>query len=75
MCLLYRREPVFPTIAGYIDGPTLGHDVRILDEDTGEQMPDGEPGELCFMNPTPSAPLRFHGDDANYACRGIFRSL
>ena len=55
-----------PTIAGYIDGPTLGHDVRILDEDTGEQMPDGEPGELCFMNPTPSAPLRFHGDDANY---------
>ena len=59
-------NPWTPTRAGYIDGPTLGHKLSVLN-DEGDIAPIGEAGELCFMNPTPSAPLRFYGDDDTFS--------
>ncbi|MGQ0526798.1 MAG: acetoacetate--CoA ligase [Alphaproteobacteria bacterium] len=53
-----------PTYAGQINGPMLGMDIKILDDD-GNEIKPGETGELCCLNPFPSMPLRFLDDEGS----------
>lgn len=48
-----------PTYAGQINGPMLGMDVRVWDDDGRET----QTGELVCVNPFPSMPLRFVDDE------------
>lgn len=50
-----------PTYAGQINGPMLGCDVRVWNDD-GQEVKPGEAGELVCVNPFPSMPLRFADD-------------
>ncbi len=50
-----------PTYAGQINGPMLGCDVQVWDED-GKNVKAGEAGELVCVNAFPSMPLRFVDD-------------
>lgn len=54
-----------PTYAGQINGPMLGMDVKVMDEQ-GNVLGPGEAGELVCTAPFPSMPLRFL-DDADGA--------
>ncbi len=51
-----------PTYAGQINGPMLGCDVQVWDED-GKVLGAGEAGELVCANAFPSMPLRFVDDE------------
>jgi acetoacetyl-CoA synthetase len=50
-----------PTYAGQINGPMLGMDLRVMDEQ-GKELGEGEAGELACASPFPSMPLRFLDD-------------
>jgi len=54
--------PTLPVYAGEMQGPALGVDVQVWDED-GERLGPGEVGEMVIARPMPSMPLRFWGDD------------
>ena len=56
---------LMPTYAGQINGPMMGMDIRVMDED-GNELEDGQAGELVCAAPFPSMPLRFL-DDADGA--------
>lgn len=51
-----------PTYAGQINGPMLGCDVQVWDED-GKVLAAGEAGELVCTSAFPSMPLRFVDDE------------
>ena len=50
-----------PTYAGQINGPMLGCDVRVWNDD-GEDVKIGEAGEMVCLSSFPSMPLRFADD-------------
>ncbi|HEV8024170.1 MAG TPA: acetoacetate--CoA ligase [Candidatus Nanopelagicales bacterium] len=54
--------PTEPIYAGQIQGPALGMDIQVFD-DNGHPCPTGERGELVCTTPFPSRPLGFWGDD------------
>jgi acetoacetyl-CoA synthetase len=54
-------NPWMPTYAGQINGPILGMDVRVWDEG-GNELAEGQAGELVCVKPFPSMPLRFLDD-------------
>ena len=60
-------NPISPVYAGQIQGPALGVDVAVFDED-GRPAAAGEQGELVCRKPFPSMPLGFWNDpgDARY---------
>ena len=55
--------PSLPIFAGEIQGPALGMDTRVYNEQG--QAVRGEKGELVCCRPFPSVPVKFWGDDAN----------
>lgn len=55
-------NPLTPTYAGQLNGPMLGMDVRVWDDD-GHERKAGQAGELVCTNPFPSMPLRFLDDE------------
>lgn len=54
-------NPMAPTYAGQINGPMLGLDVRVWNDD-GNDLEPGKAGELVCVNPFPSMPLYFLDD-------------
>lgn len=54
--------PTEPVYAGAIQGPALGMDIQVFD-DNGRPCPTGARGELVCTTPFPSRPLGFWGDD------------
>ncbi len=58
---LVMGVPTAPVYAGEIQGRALGADVRVFN-DAGEERLD-EVGELVVLQPMPSMPIRFWGDD------------
>ena len=56
--------PTEPIYAGQIQGPALGMDVRVFD-DEGQPANNGMRGELVCCTPFPSQPLGFWGDDGS----------
>lgn len=54
-------NPFMPTYAGQINGPMLGMDVCVWDDD-GNVCAPGQAGELVCANVFPSMPLRFLDD-------------
>ena len=56
-------NPWEPVHRGEIQGPSLGHDVAVLDEVGQPRGWGGGPGELTCLNAFPSRPLGFWGDD------------
>lgn len=54
-------NPLMPTYAGQINGPMLGLDVQVFNEDAKPVQP-GKTGELVCLNGFPSMPLRFLND-------------
>ena len=64
---LVAGDPTGPVHRGEIQGPGLGLDIDVVDED-GTSVGVGSEGELICRNPFPSMPLRFWADpdDAKY---------
>lgn len=65
-----------PTLPVYADAscqaPALGMDVRVLSPTTGEEVPDGTPGELIVARPFPSMPIDFWGAGGAAAYRAAY---
>jgi acetoacetyl-CoA synthetase len=55
-------NPFMPTYAGQINGPVLGMDIDVWDDD-GKPCPPLQAGEMVCKNAFPSMPLRFLDDD------------
>lgn len=64
-------NPFTPTYAGQVNGPMLGLDVDIWDEE-GRSVPPGGTGELVCKNAFPSMPLRFVGDEGGAKYRAEY---
>ena len=64
-------NPFVPTIAGHLQGATLGMDVDVWDDD-GEPMPDGQVGELVVKAPFASRPLYFWNDEDGSRFKGAY---
>ncbi len=58
---LVGGDPTAPVYAGEIQGPALGLDIDVLDEQ-GQPCPVGRQGELVCTNAFPSMPLGFWDD-------------
>jgi acetoacetyl-CoA synthetase len=58
---LVLGDPTRPVNAGEIQGPALGLDIDVFDEE-GRPAGPGSKGELVCRNPFPSMPLEFWGD-------------
>jgi len=63
--------PTEPVRRGEIQGPALGLDVTVFDDD-GRESPVGETGELVCRGSFPSVPLGFWGDDDRSRFRGSY---
>lgn len=57
-------NPFTPTYAGQVNGPMLGMDIDVWDDD-GNSVPEGQAGEFVCKSPFPSMPLRFVDDDGS----------
>ena len=55
--------PTEKVVRGEIQGPALGLDIAIFDQD-GKEVAPGEDGELVCRNDFPTVPLKFWGDDS-----------
>ncbi|HMQ24883.1 MAG TPA: acetoacetate--CoA ligase [Acidimicrobiales bacterium] len=64
-------DPTRPVWAGEIQGPGLGMDVDVYDED-GSPVDPGVRGELVCRRPFPSVPLGFLGDDDGSRFRAAY---
>ncbi len=64
-------DPTRPVHAGEIQGPALGLDVQVVDDD-GELVALGERGELVCRNAFPSMPLGFWADDDGSRYRAAY---
>ncbi|MFD4637109.1 acetoacetate--CoA ligase [Lentzea sp. NPDC058436] len=58
---LVQDNPLTPSRLGVIAGPCLGVDVHAWDDEGRDVV--GEPGELVVLQPMPSMPVGFWGDD------------
>ena len=64
MCTgLVQGYPIVPVYAGEISAKCLGVAAYAFDEDGNSVV--GELGELVIIEPMPSMPVRFWGDDAD----------
>ncbi len=68
---LVAGDPTKPVYAGAIQAKTLGLDIAVLD-DEGRRLGPGTKGELACMNPFPSMPLEFWGDDDGSRYRAAY---
>jgi len=59
-----RRRPIRPGAAGFVQP---GHDVRILDPETLEEVPIGAEGMLCVRRDDPNLLLRYWNRDEETA--------
>lgn len=64
-------DPTRPVHAGEIQGPVLGMDVAVLDDD-GRPCAPGVDGELVCRPTFPSVPLGFWGDDDGSRFRSAY---
>lgn len=53
--------PLLPVRVGEIQCAGLGMAIRVVDPLTGEEVPEGEPGDLVCVKPFPCQPLTFWG--------------
>ncbi|QPG93935.1 hypothetical protein C2857_003663 [Epichloe festucae Fl1] len=53
--------PLLPVRVGQIQCAGLGMDIRVVDSETGEDVPAGEQGDLVCVKPFPCQPLTFFG--------------
>ena len=60
--LFLGGNPYVPTYEGQTNGPILGCDIQVWDDD-GQVVVDGQAGELVCTTPFPSMPLRFVNDE------------
>jgi acetoacetyl-CoA synthetase len=63
--------PTEKVVRGEIQGPALGLDIAIFDQD-GKEVAQGEDGELVCRNDFPTVPLRFWGDDSGAKMRAAY---
>ncbi|MCX6477840.1 MAG: acetoacetate--CoA ligase, partial [Micrococcales bacterium] len=63
--------PTEKVVRGEIQGPALGLDIAIFDQDGNEVAP-GEDGELVCRNDFPTVPLKFWGDDSGAKMRAAY---
>lgn len=59
-------DPASPSYAGEMQMPALGHDIDVVDSETGESIKHtGMAGEQITKTPFPSMPVFMWGDEAN----------
>jgi acetoacetyl-CoA synthetase len=63
--------PTEKVVRGEIQGPALGLDIAIFDQD-GKEVAQGEDGELVCRNDFPTVPLKFWGDDSGAKMRAAY---
>jgi len=63
--------PTEKVVRGEIQGPALGLDIAIFDQD-GKEVAQGEDGELVCRNDFPTVPLGFWGDDSGARMRAAY---
>ena len=63
--------PTEKVVRGEIQGPALGLDIAIFDQD-GKEVAPGEDGELVCRNDFPTVPLKFWGDDSGERMRAAY---
>jgi acetoacetyl-CoA synthetase len=63
--------PTEKVVRGEIQGPALGLDIAIFDQD-GKEVAQGEDGELVCKNDFPTVPLKFWGDDSGAKMRAAY---
>ena len=63
--------PTEKVVRGEIQGPALGLDIAIFDQD-GKEVAPGEDGELVCRNDFPTVPLKFWGDDSGARMRAAY---
>ena len=63
--------PTEKVVRGEIQGPALGLDIAIFDQD-GKEVAQGEDGELVCRNDFPTVPLGFWGDDSGAKMRAAY---
>ena len=63
--------PTEKVVRGEIQGPALGLDIAIFDQD-GKEVAPGEDGELVCRNDFPTVPLGFWGDDTGARMRAAY---
>ena len=63
--------PTEKVVRGEIQGPALGLDIAIFDQD-GKEVAPGEDGELVCRNDFPTVPLKFWGDDDGARMRAAY---
>ncbi len=68
---LVLGDPTKPVYAGAIQQKALGLDIAVFD-DLGQRLGVGVKGELVCVNPFPSMPLRFWGDDDGSRYRSAY---
>ncbi|MDQ1538804.1 MAG: acetoacetyl-CoA synthetase [Actinomycetota bacterium] len=68
---IVQGSPLQPVWAGEISGPCLGVAAKAYDEN-GQEVPDGELGELVITAPMPSMPVGFWGDDDGSRYRAAY---
>ncbi|KAK2612170.1 hypothetical protein QQS21_001746 [Conoideocrella luteorostrata] len=57
--------PLLPVRVGEIQCAGLGMDIRVVDSVTGEDVNDGEQGDLVCVKPFPCQPLTFFGPNGD----------
>jgi acetoacetyl-CoA synthetase len=63
--------PTEKVVRGEIQGPALGLDIAIFDQD-GNEVALGEDGELVCRNDFPTVPLKFWGDETGARMRAAY---
>ena len=63
--------PTEKVVRGEIQGPALGLDIAIFDQD-GKEVAPGEDGELVCRNDFPTVPLKFWGDETGARMRAAY---
>jgi acetoacetyl-CoA synthetase len=69
---LVQGSPLQPVWAGEMSGPSLGIDVKALDENGDVVV--GSVGELVIASPMPSMPVGFWGDEGGAKLRSTYFS-
>ena len=68
---LVLGDPTKPVYAGAIQQKAFGLDIAVFDDD-GRRLGAGVKGELVCVNPFPSMPVRFWGDDDGSRYRSAY---
>lgn len=64
--------PLLPVRTGEIQCAGLGMDIRVVDSVTGEQVLEGEAGDLVCVKPFPCQPLTFFGANGDDKYRAAY---